>query len=89
MSLQCSLLSENKLNSVQCPGVDEVYWFRSETGSSHPGLIYIQGNRTEGKSCRYSLSTKIQDSLDIETYLCAVVTCGTVLFSEKTVVTSK
>ncbi|XP_024919058.1 uncharacterized protein LOC112488185 [Cynoglossus semilaevis] len=46
MSLQCSLLSENKLNSVQCPGVDEVYWFRSETGSSHPGLIYIQGNRT-------------------------------------------
>uniref|UniRef100_A0A3P8UT90 Ig-like domain-containing protein n=1 Tax=Cynoglossus semilaevis TaxID=244447 RepID=A0A3P8UT90_CYNSE len=64
MSLQCSLLSENKLNSVQCPGVDEVYWFRSETGSSHP------------------------DSLDIGTYLCAVVTCGTVLFSEKTVVTT-
>uniref|UniRef100_A0A3P8UXX4 Immunoglobulin domain-containing protein n=1 Tax=Cynoglossus semilaevis TaxID=244447 RepID=A0A3P8UXX4_CYNSE len=90
MSLQCSLLSENKLNSVQCPGVDEVYWFRSETGSSHPGFIYTQGNREdERKSCVHTFCTLIGRSSDAGTSYCTEAMCGEILFGEGTTVDVK
>uniref|UniRef100_A0A3P8UXW9 Immunoglobulin domain-containing protein n=1 Tax=Cynoglossus semilaevis TaxID=244447 RepID=A0A3P8UXW9_CYNSE len=72
---------------VQCPGVDEVYWFRSETGSSHPGFIYTQGNREdERKSCVHTFCTLIGRSSDAGTSYCTEAMCGEILFGEGTTV---
>ncbi|KAM7417279.1 hypothetical protein PAMA_017099 [Pampus argenteus] len=88
MILQCSLLSKNKENSVQCPGEHSVYWFRDVSPQdSHPGIIYTEKTRSdeeEERSCVYTLSKTIQDSSDTGTYYCAVVTCGKILFGEGT-----
>nr|XP_019949082.1 PREDICTED: uncharacterized protein LOC109633529 [Paralichthys olivaceus] len=83
VTLQCSLLSKHKENSVQCPGEHRVHWFRAGSGQSQPGIIYTQSSRSdeqEQKSCVYSLSKTIQNSSDAGTYHCAVVTCGKILF---------
>ncbi|XP_069388181.1 uncharacterized protein [Paralichthys olivaceus] len=83
VTLQCSLLSKHKENSVQCPGEHRVHWFRAGSGQSQPGIIYTQSSRSdeqEQKSCVYSLSKTIQNSSDAGTYHCAVVTCGNILF---------
>ncbi|XP_078101737.1 uncharacterized protein LOC144514664 [Sander vitreus] len=82
MTLQCSLLSKTKGNTDQCPGEHSVYWFRSGSGESHPGIIYTHSDEEEEKSCVYSLSKTIQNSSDTGTYYCAVVTCGEILFGE-------
>ncbi|XP_074505778.1 immunoglobulin kappa light chain-like [Sebastes fasciatus] len=88
VTLQCSLLSNN--TEVQCPGEQNVYWFRSGSGESHPGIIYTHSDEEEEKRCVYSLSKTIQNSSDTGTYYCAVVTCGEILFGEGTKVeTSK
>ncbi|XP_053284026.1 uncharacterized protein LOC128445408 isoform X1 [Pleuronectes platessa] len=82
-TLQCSLLSTNKENLVQCPGEHRVHWFRAGSGRSHPSFIYTQSSRRdeqEEKSCVYSLSKTIHNSSDAGTYYCAVVTCGEILF---------
>ncbi|XP_062249832.1 uncharacterized protein LOC133958845 isoform X2 [Platichthys flesus] len=82
-TLQCSLLSTNKENLVQCPGEHSVHWFRAGSGRSHPSFIYTQSSRRDGqeeKSCIYSLSKTLHDSSDAGTYYCAVVTCGEILF---------
>ncbi|XP_068571671.1 immunoglobulin kappa light chain-like isoform X2 [Cebidichthys violaceus] len=88
VTLQCSLLSKNKENRVQCPGEHSVYWFRSGSGESHPGLIYNDSDKPEERSCDYSLSKTIQTS-DAGTYYCAVATCGEILFGEGTKVETR
>ncbi|XP_040903679.1 uncharacterized protein LOC121188159 [Toxotes jaculatrix] len=87
VTLQCSLLSKNKENRVQCPGEHSVHWFRAGAGGFHPGTIYTHSSRRdeqEGRSCVYSLSKTMQNSSDAGTYYCAVVTCGEILFGEGT-----
>ncbi|XP_040903666.1 uncharacterized protein LOC121188149 [Toxotes jaculatrix] len=87
VTLQCSLLSKNKENRVQCPGEHSVHWFRSGSGGFHPGIIYTHSSKRdeqEGRSCVYSLSKTMQNSSDAGTYYCAVVTCGEILFGEGT-----
>ncbi|KAI3351541.1 hypothetical protein L3Q82_020386 [Scortum barcoo] len=89
VTLQCSLLSKNKENRVQCPGEHNVSWFRAGSGGLHPGIIYTQStssDEVEEKGCVYSLSKTIQNSSDTGTYYCAVATCGEILFGEGTTV---
>ncbi|XP_068571288.1 immunoglobulin kappa light chain-like isoform X1 [Cebidichthys violaceus] len=88
VALQCSLLSMNKENRVQCPDEHRVYWFRSGSGESHPGLIYNNSDKQEERSCVYSLSKTIQTS-DAGTYYCAVATFGEILFGEGTKVETR
>ncbi|XP_030001771.1 uncharacterized protein LOC115427377 isoform X3 [Sphaeramia orbicularis] len=83
VSLQCSLLSEDKKNPVQCPGEHNVYWFRAGSGGYRPGIIYTHKKNTEEpdkRKCVYRLSKTIQDSSDSGTYYCAVATNGQILF---------
>ncbi|XP_054453692.1 LOW QUALITY PROTEIN: uncharacterized protein LOC129090176 [Anoplopoma fimbria] len=89
VTLQCSLLSKNKENRVQCPGEHSVHWFRSGSGESHPNIIYTHSDKQEERSCDYSLSKTIQNSSDTGTYYCAVVTCGEILFGEGTKVETR
>ncbi|XP_071314390.1 uncharacterized protein [Trachinotus anak] len=92
MTLQCSLLSTNKGNRVQCPGEHSVHWFRAGSGGFHPGIIYNHSSRRdeqEERSCVYSLSKTIHNSSDAGTYYCAVVTCGQILFGEGTKVETR
>ncbi|XP_071314395.1 uncharacterized protein [Trachinotus anak] len=92
MTLQCSLLSTNKGNRVQCPGEHSVHWFRAGSGGFHPGIIYTHSSRRdeqEERSCAYSLSKTIHNSSDAGTYYCAVVTCGQILFGEGTKVETR
>ncbi|KAI3351497.1 hypothetical protein L3Q82_020344, partial [Scortum barcoo] len=92
VTLQCSLLSKNKENRVQCPGEHSVYWFRAGSGGLHPGIIYTHRNSSdeeEERSCVYSLSKTIQNSSDTGTYYCAVATCGEILFGEGTTVETR
>uniref|UniRef100_A0A8D0DCV2 Ig-like domain-containing protein n=1 Tax=Sander lucioperca TaxID=283035 RepID=A0A8D0DCV2_SANLU len=84
VTLQCSLLSKTKGNTDQCPGEHSVYWFRSGSGESHPGIIYTHSDKEEERSCVYSLSKTIQNSSDTGTYYCAVVMCGEILFGKGT-----
>ena len=84
VNLSCALLSKDKENPDQCPGV---YWFRSGSGETHPSFIYTQRNisdEQEKRSCFYHLSKTIRNSSDDGTYYCAVVTCGEILFGEGT-----
>ncbi|XP_071314400.1 immunoglobulin kappa light chain-like isoform X1 [Trachinotus anak] len=92
MTLQCSLLSTNKGNRVQCPGEHSVHWFRAGSGGFHPGIVFNHSSRREEqeeRSCVYSLSKTIHNSSDAGTYYCAVVTCGQILFGEGTNVETK
>ncbi|XP_073343174.1 uncharacterized protein [Pagrus major] len=92
ITLQCSLLSKNKDNSVQCPGEPSVYWFRAGSGGSPPSIIYPHRNGScdqKERSCVYSLSKTIQSTADNGTYYCAVVTCGQILFGEGTKVETR
>ncbi|XP_031718555.1 uncharacterized protein LOC116391782 isoform X2 [Anarrhichthys ocellatus] len=89
VTLQCSLLSMNKENRVQCPGEHSVHWFRSGSGKSSPGIIYTHNDEQEERSCVYSLSKTIQNSSDAGTYYCAVATCGEILFGEGTKVETR
>ncbi|XP_026036936.1 uncharacterized protein LOC113030076 [Astatotilapia calliptera] len=84
MTLQCSLLSENKDDTDQCPDEDKVHWFKGGS-ESHPGSIYHGSlrNKEDGR-CDYSLSKTVTNSSDAGTYYCAVVTCGQILFGEGT-----
>ncbi|XP_025766207.1 signal-regulatory protein beta-2-like isoform X7 [Oreochromis niloticus] len=88
VTLQCSVLSSS--NRKTCPGGHNVFWFR-EANTSHPSIIYTDGNRhhecekrsdTE-QSCVYRLSKNISSS-DSGTYYCAVATCGKILFGNAT-----
>ncbi|XP_054453686.1 uncharacterized protein LOC129090171 isoform X2 [Anoplopoma fimbria] len=89
VTLQCSLVSKNKENRVQCPGEHSVYWFRSGAREFHPSIIHTHSVKQEERSCDYSLSKTIQNSSDTGTYYCAVVTCGEILFGEGTKVETR
>ncbi|KAM4555129.1 uncharacterized protein PAE49_014289 isoform 2-T2 [Odontesthes bonariensis] len=87
VTLQCSLLSKNKGNRIECPGGRSVHWFRAGSGKSHPSIIYRNRNGTDddlGRSCVYYFSKTLQNSSDTGTYYCAVVTCGEILFGKGT-----
>ncbi|KAF7660986.1 hypothetical protein LDENG_00271140 [Lucifuga dentata] len=92
VTLECSLLSKNKENRVQCPGEPSVYWFRDGSGESHPGLIYINQSAEcveSQRSCVFSMSKRIKSSSDTGTYYCAVVACGKILFGDGTKVDTR
>nr|XP_043896623.1 uncharacterized protein LOC122778627 [Solea senegalensis] len=92
VTLECSLLSTDKENAVQCPGEHNVHWFKNGSGGSNPGVLYTSSSRRnerEEKTCIYSLSKTIQNSADTGNYYCAVVTCGRILFGEGTKVDTK
>ncbi|XP_068447866.1 uncharacterized protein [Clinocottus analis] len=89
VTLQCSLLSKNKEDRVQCPGGHSVHWFRSGSGESHPGFILTHSDTQEERSCAYSLSKTIHNSSDAGTYYCAVAACGEILFGGGTKVDTK
>nr|XP_040029910.1 LOW QUALITY PROTEIN: uncharacterized protein LOC120817599 [Gasterosteus aculeatus aculeatus] len=78
VTLQCSLVSRDKEDGVQCPHGHRVFWFRS--GGSHPGFMYTQDTQPGNTSCVYRLSKRIQNSSDAGTYRCAVASCGQILF---------
>ncbi|XP_068447808.1 uncharacterized protein [Clinocottus analis] len=89
VTLQCSLLSKNKEDRVQCPGGHSVHWFRSGSGESHPGFILTHSDTQEERSCAYSLSKTIHNSSDAGTYYCAVAACGEILFGGGTKVDTR
>ncbi|XP_041636008.1 uncharacterized protein LOC121504955 [Cheilinus undulatus] len=74
-----------------CNGDHSVYWFRNSE-EAHPGLIYTHGDRddhcerkpnTQVHSCGYNLPMKNGTGPEAEADLCAVVSCGHVLFGDK------
>uniref|UniRef100_A0A3Q4HMU1 Ig-like domain-containing protein n=1 Tax=Neolamprologus brichardi TaxID=32507 RepID=A0A3Q4HMU1_NEOBR len=84
MTLQCSLLSENKDDTDQCPDEDKVHWFKGAS-DVHPGVIYHGSIRNkEDGTCDYSLSKTVTNSSDAGIYYCAAVTRGQILFGEGT-----
>ncbi|XP_039476698.1 uncharacterized protein LOC120443060 isoform X3 [Oreochromis aureus] len=93
VTLQCSVLSSS--NRKTCPGGDNVFWFR-EANTSHPSIIYTDGNRHHEcekrsdtqQSCVYRLSKNISSS-DSGTYHCAVATCGEILYGNGTKLDSR
>ncbi|XP_062414496.1 uncharacterized protein LOC134107114 [Pungitius pungitius] len=89
VTLQCSLVSRDKDDGVQCPHGRSVFWFRSGSGGSHPGFIYTQDTQPGNTSCVYRLSKRIQSSSDAGTYHCAVASCGEILFGGGTRVDTK
>ncbi|XP_073692796.1 novel immune-type receptor 12 [Garra rufa] len=85
VNLHCSVLTE------KCVGNQSVYWFRHESGDTHPGIIYKHGNINDQcekssekdshvQSCVYNLPKKNLSLTDAGTYYCAVATCGEILF---------
>ncbi|XP_072232417.1 uncharacterized protein [Leuresthes tenuis] len=73
-----------------CNGGHSVFWFRN-SDESHPGIIYIQGDRNDQcerktnqqtHTCVYNLPMK---NLNMSgTYYCAVASCGHILFGNGT-----
>ncbi|KAK2913441.1 hypothetical protein Q8A67_001840 [Cirrhinus molitorella] len=85
VNFHCSVLTEKKA------GNHSVYWFRHESGDTHPGIIYKHGNINDRcekssekdshvRSCVYNLLKKNLSLTDAGTYYCAVATCGEILF---------
>ncbi|XP_047441565.1 uncharacterized protein LOC125008393 [Mugil cephalus] len=89
VTLQCSVLSDSE--NKTCPGDLSVFWFRAGSQTSHPNIIYTDGdmsNKCEKRSetqkrCVYSFSKDVSSS-DAGTYYCAVATCGEILFGNGT-----
>ncbi|XP_047441783.1 uncharacterized protein LOC125008540 [Mugil cephalus] len=89
VTLQCSVLSDSE--NKTCPGDLSVFWFRAGSQTSHPNIIYTDGdtnNKCEKRSetqkrCDYSFSKDVSSS-DAGTYYCAVATCGEILFGNGT-----
>uniref|UniRef100_A0A8C7WTR1 Ig-like domain-containing protein n=1 Tax=Oryzias sinensis TaxID=183150 RepID=A0A8C7WTR1_9TELE len=87
VNFQCLMISKNEENDITCPGNQNVHWFRSASGSSHPGVICTPANlnnQTAGKSCVYHLTKTLNDSSDAGIYYCAVAMCGEILFGNGT-----
>ncbi|CAM4517413.1 unnamed protein product [Leuciscus chuanchicus] len=83
VNLHCTVLTE------RCEGNHSVYWFRQESGDTHPGILYKHGNRNDQcnkssekafhtQSCIYNLPNL--SLTDAGTYYCAVAMCGEILF---------
>ncbi|XP_024661608.2 uncharacterized protein LOC101466050 [Maylandia zebra] len=92
VTLECSVLSKNKEKALQCPDDHRAYWFRAGSESFAPNIIYPLVNNSDEalkRRCVYSLTKTIQNSSDIGTYYCAVVTCGEILLGEGTKVETR
>uniref|UniRef100_A0A673HNI2 Novel immune-type receptor 12 n=1 Tax=Sinocyclocheilus rhinocerous TaxID=307959 RepID=A0A673HNI2_9TELE len=85
VNLHCSVLTE------KCVGHHSIYWFRHESGDTHPGIIYKHGNINDQcekssekdshvQSCIYNLPKKNLSLTGAGTYYCAVAMCGAILF---------
>ncbi|KAJ8008356.1 hypothetical protein DPEC_G00103980 [Dallia pectoralis] len=83
------------INTETCEGEHSVYWFRHDSGESHPGIIYTHGDRSgqcknstetgsPTQSCVYNLPKRNLSLSDAGTYYCAVVSCGEILFGHGT-----
>lgn len=92
MTLQCSVISSSGNSS--CPDEHSVHWFGAGADKSFASIIYTDGKGSDecnkkpqstssSKSCVYRLSKNITSS-DTETYYCALVTCGEVIFGSGT-----
>ncbi|XP_063339036.1 uncharacterized protein LOC134633843 [Pelmatolapia mariae] len=92
VTLECSLLSKNKEKALQCPDDHRVYWFRAGSERFAPNIIYTLVNNSDEalkRRCVYSMTKTIQNSSDVGTYYCAVVTCGEILLGEGTKVETR
>ncbi|XP_077083318.1 putative immune-type receptor 12 [Siphateles boraxobius] len=85
VNLHCTVLTE------RCEGNHSVYWFRHESGDTHPGILYKHGNRKDQcntssekdshiQSCIYNLPKRSLSLTDAGMYYCAVAMCGEILF---------
>ncbi|KAK0156001.1 Ig kappa chain V region 2717 [Merluccius polli] len=83
-----------EVKTANCHEEQRVYWFRSST-ESQPGVLYGTGvgdNRCERdpenqtRTCVYHLPREgvNRSQLDTETFYCAVVSCGVILFGSGT-----
>uniref|UniRef100_A0A3P9AIG9 Ig-like domain-containing protein n=1 Tax=Esox lucius TaxID=8010 RepID=A0A3P9AIG9_ESOLU len=83
------------INTGTCEGEHSVYWFRLDSGESHPGIIYTNGDRSgqcmkspesgsPTQSCVYNLPKRNLSLSDTGTYYCAVASCGEILFGNGT-----
>ncbi|XP_019898855.2 uncharacterized protein LOC105006901 [Esox lucius] len=83
------------INTGTCEGEHSVYWFRRDSGESHPGIIYTNGDRSgqcmkspesgsPTQSCVYNLPKSNLSLSDTGTYYCAVASCGEILFGNGT-----
>uniref|UniRef100_A0A3P9L4Y3 Ig-like domain-containing protein n=1 Tax=Oryzias latipes TaxID=8090 RepID=A0A3P9L4Y3_ORYLA len=77
------------VHTGSCDEEHRVYWFKD----SHPGLIYTHGgrndqcerkNNTQTHSCVYELPIKNLTEPHAGIYYCAVVSCGHILFGNRT-----
>uniref|UniRef100_A0A4W5JMX7 Ig-like domain-containing protein n=1 Tax=Hucho hucho TaxID=62062 RepID=A0A4W5JMX7_9TELE len=82
VTLNCTIPTET------CAGEHSVYWFRHDSGESHPGIIYTHGDRSEKspeagsptQSLVYNLPKRNLSPSDAGTYYCDVASCGEILF---------
>lgn len=92
VTLQCSVISSSGNSS--CPDEHSVHWFGAGSDKSLANIIYTDGKGSDecnkkpestlsSKSCVYRLSKNITSS-DAETYYCALVICGEVIFGNGT-----
>uniref|UniRef100_A0A3P8YZ90 Ig-like domain-containing protein n=1 Tax=Esox lucius TaxID=8010 RepID=A0A3P8YZ90_ESOLU len=83
------------INTGTCEREHSVYWFRHDSGESHPGIIYTNGDRSgqcmkspesgsPTQSCVYNLPKRNLSLSDTGTYSCAVASCGEILFGNGT-----
>ncbi|XP_062418087.1 uncharacterized protein LOC119222266 [Pungitius pungitius] len=75
-----------------CDGQHSVYWFK-DSEESHPALIYTDGGstdqcerkpNTQTHTCDYNLPMESLNPSHAGTYYCAVVSCGHILFGNRT-----
>ncbi|XP_062418077.1 immunoglobulin kappa light chain-like [Pungitius pungitius] len=75
-----------------CDGQHSVYWFK-DSEESHPALIYTDGGstdqcerkpNTQTHTCDYNLRMESLNLSHAGTYYCAVVSCGHILFGNRT-----
>uniref|UniRef100_A0A3P9IA35 Ig-like domain-containing protein n=1 Tax=Oryzias latipes TaxID=8090 RepID=A0A3P9IA35_ORYLA len=80
------------VHTGSCDEEHRVYWFK-DSEDSHPGLIYTHGgrndqcerkNNTQTHSCVYELPIKDLTESHAGIYYCAVVSCGHILFGNRT-----
>ncbi|XP_036069979.1 uncharacterized protein LOC112153600 isoform X1 [Oryzias melastigma] len=91
VNLLCSVLISTKDNSDQCSGTHRVYWYRAGS-ESHPHLIYTTSSSCDvqnGRICIHNMTKTIRSLSDSGVYYCAVVSCGEILFGERTKVQIK